>query len=104
MKPWVDVPVFDWYAGQLTTTYVGQYIRSAQENFPEARRLVDAEREALELLDALTKEPASTCGSHGVLFRTLECVEFCRFPGTADPRLSGNRNPRGTPTHFPAAP
>ena len=58
MKPWFDVPVFNWYAGQLTTIYVGQYIRSAQENFPEARRLTAAEREALAFLDALTNEPA----------------------------------------------
>ncbi len=57
MKPWFDVPVFNWYAGHLTTIYVGQYIRSAQENFPEARRLTAAEREALELIDTLTNEP-----------------------------------------------
>jgi hypothetical protein len=57
MKPWFDVPLFNWYAGQLTTIYVGQYIRSAQDNFPEARRLTAREREALEFLDALTNEP-----------------------------------------------
>jgi hypothetical protein len=57
MKPWFDVPVFNWYAGHLTTIYVGQYIRSAQDNFPEARRLTPAEREALAYLDALTNEP-----------------------------------------------
>jgi hypothetical protein len=57
MKPWFDVPVFNWYAGALTTIYVGQYIRSAQENFPAARRLTDREREALDFLDALTNEP-----------------------------------------------
>jgi hypothetical protein len=57
MKPWFDVPVFNWYAGELTTIYVGQYIRSAQENFPEARRLTDREWEALDFLDALTNEP-----------------------------------------------
>jgi len=58
MKPWFDVPVFNWYAGHLTTIYVGQYIRSAQENFPEARRLTAGEREALDFLDALTNDPA----------------------------------------------
>ena len=57
MKPWFDVPVFNWYAGELTTIYVGQYIRSAQENFPEARRLTAAEWQALDFLDALTNEP-----------------------------------------------
>jgi hypothetical protein len=57
MQPWFDVPVFNWYGGHLTTIYVGQYIRSAQENFAAARRLTDAEREALDFLDALTNEP-----------------------------------------------
>ena len=57
MKPWFDVPVFNWYAGELTTIYVGQYIRSAQDHFREARRLTAAEREALAYLDALTNEP-----------------------------------------------
>ena len=58
MKPWFEVPVFNWYAGQLTTIYVGQYIRSAQDHFPEARRLTPAEREALAFLDELSNEPA----------------------------------------------
>lgn len=56
-KPWFDVPVFNWYAGELTTIYVGQYIRSAQENFPEARRLTDLEGEAIDFLDTLCNDP-----------------------------------------------
>jgi hypothetical protein len=56
MAPWFDVPVFNWYADRLTTIYVGQYIRSAQESFPDARRLTAAEREALAFLDALANE------------------------------------------------
>lgn len=58
MAPWFDIPVFNWHAGELSTIYVGQYIRSAQENFPHARRLTAAEREALDMLDALTNDPA----------------------------------------------
>jgi hypothetical protein len=58
MKPWFDIPVFNWHAGQLTTIYVGQYIRSAQDNYPEARRLTAKEWEALELLDSLTNDPS----------------------------------------------
>jgi hypothetical protein len=58
MKPWFDIPVFNWYAGQLTTIYVGQYIRSAQENCPDARRLSDIETEALAFLDTLANDPA----------------------------------------------
>ena len=52
------MPVFNWLGGQLTTIYVGQYIRSAQQNFPEARRLTQAELEALEVLDTLADDPA----------------------------------------------
>jgi Taurine catabolism dioxygenase TauD, TfdA family len=58
MRPWFEVPVFNWYAGHLTTIYSGQYIRSAQQNFPQARRLTETEREALDYLDALTNDPA----------------------------------------------
>src|SRR5690606_20127175 len=54
---WFDIPVFNWHAGQLTTIYVGQYIRSAQQNFPQARRLTAKELEALDLLDTLTNDP-----------------------------------------------
>ncbi len=57
MKPWFDLPVFNWHAGELSTIYSGQYIRSAQANFPEARRLSAAEHEALDMLDALANEP-----------------------------------------------
>ncbi|HSV78332.1 MAG TPA: TauD/TfdA family dioxygenase [Ramlibacter sp.] len=58
MKPWFDVPVFNWLDGQLTTIYVGQYIRSAQENLPQARRLSDEELEAIDLLDTLADDAA----------------------------------------------
>lgn len=57
MQPWFDVPVFNWYEGQLTTIYVGQYIRSAQKNCPEARRLSPLELEALDYLDTLCNDP-----------------------------------------------
>ncbi len=56
--PWFDVPVFNWHEGLLTTIYVGQYIRSAQANFPQARRLTPIELEALAMLDELTNDPA----------------------------------------------
>ncbi|NYT85205.1 TauD/TfdA family dioxygenase [Pollutimonas harenae] len=57
MLPWFEVPVFNWHAGHLTTIYSGQYIRSAQKNFPQARRLTQTEIEALEMLDDLTNDP-----------------------------------------------
>ncbi len=56
MLPWFDVPVFNWYAGYLTTIYVGQYIRSAQDNCPDARRLTAKEHEALDYLDELCND------------------------------------------------
>lgn len=55
--PWFDVPVFNWLDDKLTTIYVGQYIRSAQQHFPQARRLSDKEQEALAMLDALANDP-----------------------------------------------
>jgi len=57
MLPWFELPVFNWHAGKLSTIFAGQYIRSAQENFPQARRLSAAEHEALDMLDALTNDP-----------------------------------------------
>jgi len=58
MLPWFDMPVFNWHEGLLTTIYVGQYIRSAQKNFPQARRLTDREVEALDYLDTLSNDPS----------------------------------------------
>jgi len=58
MQPWFDMPVFHWYAGKLTAIYVRQYIASAQENFPQAKRLSPAHWEALDALDAITNDPA----------------------------------------------
>jgi hypothetical protein len=52
------MPVFHWHAGLLTAIYVRQYIESAQANFPQAKRLTPAHREALDLLDTLTNDPA----------------------------------------------
>lgn len=55
--PWFEVPVFNWHDGHLTTIYSGQYIRSAQKNHPQSRRLTPLEFEALEMLDDLTNDP-----------------------------------------------
>lgn len=55
--PWFEIPVFNWHGGYLTTLYSGQYIRSAQKNCPEARRLTPLEHEALDMLDDLTNDP-----------------------------------------------
>ena len=57
MLPWFEVPVFNWHAGELSTFFTGQYIRSAQANFPQARRLSATEHEALDYLDTLSNDP-----------------------------------------------
>lgn len=57
MKPWFEIPVFNWHAGKLTAIYQRQYIDSAQR-FPEAPRLTPAHVEALNLFDDLANDPA----------------------------------------------
>ena len=56
-KPYFAIPVFNWYAGALSAIYQRQYIDSAQR-FADAPRLAPADVEALDLLDALTNDPA----------------------------------------------
>jgi len=57
MKPYFEIPVFNWYEGRLTTIYQRQYIDSAQR-FPDAPRLTDAHVQALDLFDSLAEDPA----------------------------------------------
>jgi hypothetical protein len=57
MQAWFDLPVFNWYADQLSTIYVGQYIRTAQASFPAARRLTELEFQAIAKLDELANDP-----------------------------------------------
>ncbi len=57
MLPWFDIPIYHWHEGRLSASFSGEYIESAQRNFPEARRLTPAHREALELLRALVNDP-----------------------------------------------
>ncbi len=56
MDPWFDIPVFNWHAGELSTIYAGQYVRSAQTLFPTARRLSTLEIEAIDFLDTLADD------------------------------------------------
>lgn len=57
MRPWFDIPIYHWHAGRLSCIYVRQYIESAQKLFPEAPRLSAAQREAMDLIDALCNDP-----------------------------------------------
>src|SRR4030095_8702503 len=56
-KPYFAIPVFNWYADALSAIYQRQYIDSAQR-FADAPRLTPADISALDLLDALTDDPA----------------------------------------------
>ena len=56
-KPYFEIPVFNWFAGRLSVIYQRQYIDSAQR-FADAPRLSAQQVEALDLLDALTNDPA----------------------------------------------
>ena len=56
-KPYFTIPVFNWYAGALSAIYQRQYIDSAQR-FADAPRLTNDDIAALDLLDALTDDPA----------------------------------------------
>ena len=55
-KPYMEIPVFNWHAGNLTVFYQRQYIDSAQR-FDGAMRLTAAHIEALDMFDALANDP-----------------------------------------------
>src|SRR4029077_11977695 len=56
-KPFFCIPVFNWYAGLLSTIYHRNYIESARR-FAEVPALTAVQREALDLFDKLTNDPA----------------------------------------------
>ncbi len=56
-KPYFEIPVFNWHAGQLSAIYQRQYVNSAQR-FADAPRLASEHIQALDLLDDLTNDPA----------------------------------------------
>jgi len=56
MKPYFEIPVFNWHAGMLSAIYQRQYIDSAQR-FAEAPRLSDGHVEALDMFDDLANDP-----------------------------------------------
>ena len=57
MKPWFEIPLLNWHQGRLTGLYQRQYVDSAAR-LPEAPRLSDRHRAALDAWDALTNDPA----------------------------------------------
>ncbi len=55
-KPFFEIPVFNWFAGQLTGVYQRQYIDSAQR-FDGAMHLTENHIQALNLFDELANDP-----------------------------------------------
>lgn len=55
--PFFTIPVFNWHEGLMSAIYQRQYIDSAQR-FADAPRLTQAHVRALDLLDAMTDDPA----------------------------------------------
>ena len=55
-KPYMEIPVLNWYRGFLTVFYQRQYIDSAQR-FEGAPRLDDEMVAALDMFDALANDP-----------------------------------------------
>ncbi len=56
MLPYLLIPVFSYFEGQITPFYQRQYIESAQR-FDDAPRLTQRHREALDCFDALCNAP-----------------------------------------------
>jgi hypothetical protein len=56
-SPWYEVPVFNWYEGELTTYYVRRYILSARR-FAEVPALTDRQIAAFDAFDAICDDPA----------------------------------------------
>jgi hypothetical protein len=59
-KPYFEIPVFNWYAGLLTTIYNRTYINSARR-FVKAP-LAPQQKEALDLFDALANDSTLNLG------------------------------------------
>jgi hypothetical protein len=56
-KPFFRIPVFNWYAGLLTTIYHRSYIESARR-FPDVPPLSATQIEALDAVESLANDPA----------------------------------------------
>jgi len=55
-KPYMEIPVLNWYKGFLTVFYQRQYINSAQR-FDGVSKLTVQQIEALDLFDSLANDP-----------------------------------------------
>ena len=55
--PWFEIPIFNWYHGELSCVYLRHYIEEAQRRFPNAPRLTKEQVEVMDLIDAILQEP-----------------------------------------------
>lgn len=55
--PWFEIPIFNWYQGQLSCVYLRHYIEEAQTRFPNAPRLSQEQIEVMDLIDTILQEP-----------------------------------------------
>ena len=58
MKPYFEIPIFNWHAGKLSAIYLRHYIEEAQRRFADAPRLTPAQIEVMDLIDELVNDPA----------------------------------------------
>ena len=58
MKPWFEIPIFNWHAGLLSGIYLRHYIEEAQRRFPDAPRLTADQYAVMDLIDELVNDPA----------------------------------------------
>ncbi|MEP6702322.1 MAG: TauD/TfdA family dioxygenase [Betaproteobacteria bacterium] len=58
MKPYFEIPIFNWHAGLLSGIYLRHYIEEAQRRFPDAPRLSADQYAVMDLIDELVNDPA----------------------------------------------
>ena len=58
MKPYFEIPIFNWHAGLLSGIYLRHYIEAAQARFADAPRLTAKQVAVMDLIDELVNDPA----------------------------------------------
>lgn len=58
MKPYFEIPIFNWHQGRLSAIYLRHYIEEAQRRFADAPRLTPQQIELMDLIDELVNDAA----------------------------------------------
>ena len=58
MKPYFEIPIFNWHAGLLSGIYLRHDIEAAQARFADAPRLTTEQVAVMDLIDELVNDPA----------------------------------------------